>query len=171
MPLSDGTLISVDAAALKALRAIKGDVGRRDWATARVRAAEPLTTLALSDTWRYLEHLAQSPVFRDGRSLHRGQFAHMYLSEPAGIAAGLARLPADEAGFRRAFLAMDEAAFNYRNVPFWVKDEWAAAGVTTTVTDAQADKVWAVLAAARAFVAGVAADGQKLVFFTNYRLS
>jgi hypothetical protein len=163
MPLASGYLLSVDTPTIKELRSTKGDPARRK----ALRELLHGDVLPLSYSWVYLDYLAgPTGAFRNGKSLHKGQ-SHFIVLLDTRFASALSELP-DECGVRRAFLAIDEAKFSYRYVPFWVTKEWAETGVSTMLTAPEADKIAQSLTALRGFVSGATAVGRSLLFYSPW---
>jgi hypothetical protein len=171
VPLPAGYLLAVDAAGLKALRALKSDPKRRELMKQQLATSAPPVALALGDCWQYLEHLSPSELLTSGKRLHKGQLCHLFLLDPVEVSAALAQLPLDEAATHRAFLAIEEKAFAYRFVPFWVSDEWKRKGVKTMLTQAQAVKVASALTALRGFIEHARSHSLQPLVFCDYHLS
>lgn len=167
MPLPDGIFLSLPQTTLRALRATKGDPARRRFLAPVIRAGQGV--LNLGDACEYLEFLLGTDrAFLDGRSLHRGDGTRVVALDVPKLVARLAQFPDDEATVRARFLAMDEAAFDYRYLPFWVKAEREKAGITTLKTPAQAEKVARAATALRVFVDQAMSDGHALLFYCRY---
>lgn len=170
MPMPTGHLLALDAADVKALRAVKGDPKRRTHVKGLLVKTAPPALLGLGDCWQYLEFLSGKSLFTKGKSLHKGELCHLVLLDLADLSATVAALPQDEAGTARAFLAIDEAAFAYRYVPFWVKNEWTRDGVKTALTAQQAAKAATALTALRVFMDHALGKGLTPLFFCDSHL-
>lgn len=169
MPLNPGHFFSFDDAGLKALRARKGDRARREHVSGLVRAPGSCRLLSIGEAWAWAKWLIGREVFR-GKSLHRGSMGHIEVLSTDAVSAALARLPNERAALERAFLGIDEAAFRYSMVPFWVTNEWQRDGVTQLLTAERAARVAQAIAELRVFVDEVIGAGHHLVLFEDYRL-
>jgi hypothetical protein len=179
MDLSDGFYFALTADQLKALRATKGDPGRRQFIEDLKTLDNKRWQLNVGDAWTFLQHLFDPENYPDmpsghylchGRSLHKGQFSWIAVlpSEnlPA-IAAVLTRL--DDRAFRSIFFEMNEERFRYRYVPFWVAEKWQREGRTTIVTEEQYANVWSALQLLRSFLPVASAESRQVVFASNFK--
>lgn len=168
MPLTSGLFFAFDAAALKALRGTKGDPARRARLHGLHRAPGDCRLIDLGEAWLWTKWLAGREVFT-GKSLHKGSLAHIELLDSERVSGALSKLPQERLALEQSFLAIDEAEFRYRMVPFWVSDEWARDGVTKLLTQERAGRVATAITQLRVFVDEVISAGTNLVLFEDYR--
>ena len=162
--LAPGRYLALTTAQLKGLRATKGDPARRDH-TRQLAASGGCDALDVGDAWFFLNWLGGADV-ACGRALHKGQMTRIELLDPAKLAAALVKLGALD--LKAAFFAIDEQAFRYSNVAFWVAEQWQKEGRKTVLDDHVFARVEHALGSLAPFVAKATASDKDVLFMTSF---
>ena len=158
--MSEGRYLALSVAELKELRGTKGDTKRRTW-IARSKAQD----LSVGDVWLLYKHVAGADIAL-GKHLHTGQMHRIEWLVPAKLTAALQRIT--EGDVKNKFFAIDEAAFTYTSVAFWVKDKWKEEGRTTVLDDHVFRRYQDGLAKLKPFVEHALAANKHVIFTTSY---
>jgi hypothetical protein len=147
-------------AELKALRGTKGDTKRRTW-IAQAKAE----SLSVGDVWLLYKHVAGADIAL-GKRLHTGQMHRIEWLDPAKLTAAVQRITARD--LKKTFFAIDEAAFTYSSVAFWVTNQWKAEGRTTVLDDHVFRRYEKGLAKLKPFVEHALGAKKHVIFTTSY---